>query len=1488
MIFTLVLVTETKIYHFPMEYGKQVTIGSHKKDDIYCEQFLPEQITVKWKNNGIAVKTKEPYDYNVKSAPTDELMALSDENTYPYLFICSNTMVSDQTMEVPYNCRIKVGRSAVHNDIVIKQKFVSREHLVIRNDNGVIRVEDLNSTHGVFLNGTKVKNARMKSGDELEVLSVKIKLLNNILSFENVGESFEVKPVDSLVRIDEGHANSESRCLVYKRSPRKQDKLPYEDIVLSNAPSKGQGFAKRRGRGVMLASSAAMMGSSLLYGAMSPALIAARSASMIYPITSMASSRSSDKEQKKKVKDYEAKRLEKYGAYIEEQKAIIEQVAQVQRSILTTENPTPKECLQTVNVLSNNLWERMPSDRDFLHTRIGMGYEELCVKVKSRAESNGFQMESDEMRDLVDFIVEETRIVDNVPVRLPLADSNTVGIIGKRKETIALVKNMLMALCTAHCHNEVKIVGIFDKNEYRQWNALRWLPHIWDDDLCNRFLAFDKDEAHRVCESLKQIIQERKEDGNNKNTPLPHYIVLFGNKDMVEGEQIMNNLSELKSQIGISALFLFDEAYNLPHDCEKIIDLENGPCIFQRAEANIKTFFTPDPSCDETDFEFFARRMAAVELEGFAKKNRLPNSIDFLSGYGVRRVEQLNIWQRWSGADTTKSLKAEIGVFAGGEPFCLDISDRKHGPHGLVAGGTGSGKSELLVTMILALAVNYSPEDVNMILIDFKAGGMADRFDKLPHVVGKITNVDTDVSRSLKAIQAEIYRRLELFHSENVTDIEAYEKKYRAGQCSQKVPHLVIISDEYAELKAAAPTYMDDFVQGFRIGRSLGVHLVLATQRPNGVINDQINSNASYRLCLKVNTVADSREMLKRPDAALITQKGRCFIRVGEDDYFNRFQTFWAGAMYSEIENPNEFEPLAIVKTSGARRAAKHVNNGKTDSQLNAVIAHINDVFEMHEVARPRKLILPELKKRISLDKVWQQWRMEQANSEGEDFGLTTPLGVSDVPELQKQDILKIDLLKEGNYGVYGAASMGKSTFLRSIILSMSTNYSPMAVVFYLLDFGGWGLNVFANLPHVGGVVLDCEEEKLNKFEQLILEEIESRKKLFFRSGTASYNAYRKSGKGNIPAIVIVVDNIVSMFDTCPNLESLFVMLSSQGNNYGIYLVYTANSTNGVKYKMLGNIKNSITFQLADKGDYQNIVGRTERGLPDIPGRAYKRATPPILFQAAMYQPEISAAEQTAEIHKLIDEMNEYWQGERPKAIPVMPETVGLETLKEVYRDISRMPVGISYETMREVCQNFAESHSLLVTGYKNSGKSRMLQILARLLVEKEPQTQMYVFDTNAGELADISGNARFYARMTEEGTVDECFREITEVLQDRIKGTSNANPVCVVIEDIVRFVTDVSDDYVTRLERMLRYKGDIQLYVLVGGDFADVASLKERDSFVREVVSQQTGIATSGTPAQLSFFRTGLKATEKIVEAGKGNGFFFHNGECEKIKLAE
>ena len=329
----------------------------------------------------------------------------------------------------------------------------------------------------------------------------------------------------------------------------------------------------------------------------------------------------------------------------------------------------------------------------------------------------------------------------------------------------------------------------------------------------------------------------QKSEGNKEKVYIPHYVVIITDLTLLLGHNIMEHIYEDLTGIGISFVFVDEVIESLPEHVKTVIDYrgdKKATLLLQDGNYTNKEI-TPLPSVSLSEKENFARNLAGIHHIQ-TLRNSIPNSITFLEMYGVNKVEELELLKRWQENETFQTMAVPLGVRGRDDILYLNIHEKAHGPHGLIAGTTGSGKSELIQSYILSLAVNYHPYEVAFLLIDYKGGGMANLFADLPHVVGTITNLDgNQANRALVSIKAELKKRQRIFAENDVNHINQYMKLFKEGKVKEPLPHLLIISDEFAELKANQPDFMDELVSTARIGRSLGVKLILATQKPSGV-----------------------------------------------------------------------------------------------------------------------------------------------------------------------------------------------------------------------------------------------------------------------------------------------------------------------------------------------------------------------------------------------------------------------------------------------------------------------------------------------------------------------------------------------------------------------------------------------------------------------------------------------------------------------------
>ena len=1542
-----------------------VTFGSGTRDTVMVQKFSEGQIGISRNEERMTVTTRPPFETGTRSVHVGELCRI-DRETGTKFYSSRKTGLSPLKLELPFNGVLRVGRRP-DNDVQINLPFVSGRHMELNIAEGTVRIADLDSSNGLFLNGTRVRAAILQPGDVLNILTVCIRFVNGELWFENVGDCLHfassghtARQTDSAPRQEpfsarntggqaysaprqepsgarhtaeqappireEAPRQQESRGVHYRLSPRFQDELPSEPIILDRPPKKGQEYHPSGSRLASMLSMGAMAGASLAMGSFSPALAFARAISLGVSAYNMVAGQKMEKKRVEEIKEYNRRRDEEYRTYIEAQRARIMEAASEQRRIITEENPTPEDCLKIAGKLDRRLWERTVRDRDFLDVRLGMGYEDLCVPIKNYAENRGLVMEDDELEALCNQIAEENRVVDFIPARIALRKIPTIGVLGDRNQVVHQVRNMVIAMTTQHSSLDVKVVGIFDNEERSRWSGLRWLPHIWDDSQQYRYLAFDKNRAHHLCELLTDTLKRRTEEkepggGSRKEPPLPHYVILLGSRKLVEHEPLLELLGNAGPELGVSTLFLFDDVYYLPAACGHILDFsEKYPSFYEKHRRNKRYIFSRDDTVGSVQFGQFTRNLAAVELEREGVRSALPSTVTFLEGMGAKTVEDLDILGRWKNHQVTDSLAAPIGVLASGKPFFLDIHYKAHGAHGLLAGTTGSGKSELLRSWILSMAVNYHPREVNFVIIDYKGGGMANKLEALPHVVGKITNIDNNINRSLVSLKQEAKRRMKLLENyPGVDDVDQYMQLYYSGKTGEAMPHLIIVSDEFAELKKEEPEFMKELSTLARVGRSVGIHLVLATQRPSGLVDDQIDSNSRFRICMKVNSVQDSKDILKRPDAAGITQRGRAYVRIGEDELFDLFQSYWSGAQYvgSRRDSDDSSGQVSIVDISGERLrpAVKQEKQQIGSDQLTAIVDYIVRLTKqmgLEALEGPWKPELPDL---VTLDGLGVPAAFDETDWRRVPRQLRVPIGIYDRPAAQEQGVQYLDFDACAHYGIFGGPASGKTTLLKTMILSTALQFPPEDVNFCILDFGGRSLGVFSGLPHTAAMIQEDEEEKLWDFVAWLQSEMARRKQVFVRYQVSGFAGYRRV-KQDMPAIIVVIDNLLRLNMIYDNVDPFLLELSISGSDCGVHLVFTSNNVNKTNMSLRANVGGNIALRMPDRNDYIAAVSEFPEGssAPATPGRGLIRDAGTAEFQTAVFLRHREEQENMQALQELMEQMRHC----RPETARSQPsaaaETVTEEGKAETaeteektsapgpaYTTLNVLPLGIDYRKSEPVYMDLHEKYSLLLAGSTEEETAALMLDTAKLLLTR-PENRLYILD-GAKSLGSLEPQAEQYA--ADASSMTTLVKTLLGTMQQReeqlISGGSVDfdSQICLLITGMSRVMDQLEEEEQTTLTELCRGCGGLGMIAAAAGCCEELRTcmyLEELTiAFVDYPLSPddaaggvhwQKGVCVGGKLSDHDYFlQTMVPDNLKHRELAEGDAMVFDCGQAIRIK---
>lgn len=966
---------------------------------------------------------------------------------------------------------------------------------------------------------------------------------------------------------------------------------------------------------------------------------------------------------------------EDYTRYLVRTVAGVSRAYDDERQVLLYQQPSPQRLAEMVERYDPRIYERQRFNKDFLSVSLGLSDRPSAMNVSSDVSAKSASVQGQHVKDLAAGFQTQR----DVPTPIDVS-GQTIGMVGPPDVVADCVQSLLLQIAFFHSYRDVNFVSVLSREAYaKTWNTWRSLPHFTLRELNMRGLIHTEKLRDVVLNSFYQLLQKRqqllKEAGTQKPQFAPHYVFTISDDRFLSGHGINELLAEDMSELGVTVIWCSEDAKLLPETVTALIQAPHrlrGELVTSN-NVYVATPFTPYAL--PNDLEGSLRRLSNLNhLE--VEKNAAPEALSLLEQYEVETVEDLRIADRWGRAEPNKSIASLIGWRGKADYVYWDLHERAHGPHALVGGTTGSGKSEFLTTYLIGLAINFSPEDVGLLIIDWKGGGIANTLDKLPHFMGAITNLDgAGTARALASIKAELNKRQREFAVYGVNSINAYMSLYKQRHDpkpgvtypTKPLPHLVLVSDEFAELKANVPEFLDELTSVARIGRSLGVHLILATQKPSGVVNDQIEANSTSKIALKMASEQDSNELLKTTDAAHITNPGRGYLKVGQNVVYELFQSGYAGVPYDPdaVVAERVDERVYMVNEVGHYELLydpdEEVEQGRDTSdlpsQLEAVIATIADIFHSDDaLTTPDKPWLPNLPESVP------------APEPAQGSGLSVPLGVLDIPARQAQENYEFDLVRAGHAAVFGSPGYGKSTVLQTLVVNLAKAGTPVQVQVHLIDFGNNGLLPLTGLPHVADIVTLEEAEKLGKMLEAIAGLLATRKQLFKQAGVANLEQYQAKTRHDLPMVVNVLDgydNLTANDRRKETIDNLLLQVLREGSALGVFLVMSASRVGGVRVNMLSNISTKLCLYLNDESELAQLMGRERLLQPDIPGRGQILMEAPTAIQFYLPAPGQDGAEMLAALERQVAALDEQWTGARPAKIPMVPNELTPETFRD-------------------------------------------------------------------------------------------------------------------------------------------------------------------------------------------------------------------------------
>lgn len=1312
----------------------------------------------------------------VNNQETVEEMTLDDYSFYylkilgrnEYIMLYASPTIEKEIYALDYSklTNIKIGNSKDCN-ILYNSPLVDNIQCEITKVENSWVIETKSTNFYTYVNNQSIIKHELKIGDVIFLNGLKIVWMNGFLKINNPKSSVSVKDLTAYNTNDNVNNSTyeqvdeeESSINLYKdddyffHTPRMREKVEHLNLEIDAPPNKDDQpdipFLLSIGTSLTMLASSFVTGYSVfdslstgkktLMGVL-PQIIMC----LAMIIGSLVIPRLMTAYNKRKRRKREELRQTKYKAYLDKKEQVINQTMKQHTLIEYANNPSAFECSNMIINNDKKLWSRQINDGDFLAVRLGIGDKDTDLTIKAPEEH--FTLDEDNLFESVYRVVEKAKLLKDVPITYSLTSKPNISFIFNTQEKEKYLNSIITQIVANHSANDVKLVILTNKKQEKNWEYTKFLPHCWSDNKNIRFFATNQDELRSIASYLEEEykmrrdqikdagkdeegLEDLKKDQGFKNFS-PYYLIFCDNYKTAKKEAIADMICKNEQNLGFSLITMSNSTRDLPSTCETFISIttKDGCILGEEIETQSQVQFKLD-AIPDLDMKALSVKLANIPILSKDESAGLPNMISFLEMYNVSKVEQLNILNRWKSNNPVVNLSTPVGVKTTGELFMLDLHEKFHGPHGLIAGSTGSGKSEFIITYILSMAVNYHPYEVQFVLIDYKGGGLAGAFENkatgvhIPHLAGTITNLDTsEMNRTLVSIESELKRRQRIFNEvkdsldESTIDIYKYQRLYREGVVKEPLAHLFIITDEFAELKSQRPEFMDQLITTARIGRSLGVHLILATQKPSGVVNDQIWSNSKFKVCLKVQDRSDSMEMLKKPDAASLKDVGRFYLQVGYDDYFDIGQSAWGGAKYvpsnrilKKVDDSINFVNNVgyVVKTINdlVKENSKNDKNGNLGDQLTNTVKYIYQLSESENIKR-KKLWLDIIPGFIYVNDLKVKY-----NYKPNPFFINPVIGEYDKPTKQEQGLLNLDLTNGGNTVIYGQSGSGKELLATTIIWSTIAEHTPQEVNFYIIDCGAETLKVFNNIPHVGEVATVDEQEKINNIFTMVYEEMERRRDLF-SDYSGSYINYCENSGNKLPLIIVVINGYDIFSETFNKLSEAVQPIYRECAKFGINFIITAATTAAVRSRMAQNFNNKIALQLPNDDDYRTVIQSAPRKL--IPakyvGRGIIEKNDEVFeFQTAyIYEP----SQINSVIKKASEILNQSYT-ERAKRITVVPEEVTLDLVINEATDLAHIPIGYNLDTKNIYKYNFTENNINIVLSTEIAEKMEFVYAIAK------------------------------------------------------------------------------------------------------------------------------------------------------------------------------
>lgn len=1152
--------------------------------------------------------------------------------------------------------------------------------------------------------------------------------------------------------------------------------------------------------------------------------------------------------------------------------------ADEERRRRSIEHPGTAEVVHAVSALSPLLWTRRPEHESFMQLRLGLGVQASRATIEVANSRNS----TPDLQGELARVVDEFATIDRVPVVGSFPTSGSLGVSGPDEAMLGVARGLVLQLAGLHSPAELVLTGVASTRSAVRWEWLKWLPHVGSDHspLAGDHLAATAPGCSNLVAEMSDLVAQRSaEEEGDEHISLP-LIVLIVEDDAPVLRSRLVYLAEHGPAVGVHLVWIAGATAGLPAACRSFVEVDPntgnvGTGRVVEGEFSVPVLVEP---VDAVNAERLARWMSPLVDAGALVSNEsdVPSRVSFLSDAGAEVAsDPAAIIDRWTESNSLlsvsptrrrvkrdNSLRALVGRTAA-DPLHLDL--RAQGPHALVGGTTGAGKSEFLQTWILGMATAHSPERVTFLFVDYKGGSAFAECVTLPHSVGLVTDLSPHlVQRALTSLNAELRYREHVLNRKKAKDLLELERR----NDPEAPPSLVIVVDEFAALVQEVPEFVDGVVNVAQRGRSLGLHLILATQRPAGVIKDNLRANTNLRVALRMADEEDSKDVVGTAQAGTFDPDlpGRGIAKTGPGR-LSLFQTGYVGGWTSSTPPPANVDVSTLTFGSGQRWDLIEdptVDEPEVDpgpSDIERIVATVQQAATQANVAAPRKPWLPELADTYDLAEL----PLKRRDSE-------LVLGVVDQPERQQQGVVAFSPDLDGNIAVFGTGGSGKSAFLRTLAVGAGLTARGGPCFVYGLDFGARGLSMLEPLPNVGNIIGADDSERVVRLVSQMRDTVDERAVRYAKANAGTIDEYRRiAEKPDEPRVLLLVDGFSAFrnaYEVGP-LSRVFdqlVALAADGRPVGVHIALSADRLGAVPAALSGTVQRKLALRLSNEMDEAMLnVPRDGFGDGAPPGRGFIDGTE---IQVAVLGGSSDIAAQASAISRLAESMRRAGAPEAP-AIERLPERVDLASLPPLAND--RPTFGLADDTLGPI--GFEPSGMFLVAGPAGSGRSTAVLALVSSLRRIRPDVQFAYFGQRRSSLASSAWERRAVGA-TEAATLAE---ELAAEWQD--DGASSSHYV-VILDGIGEFLNSDADYPLQDLLKVCRANGNL---VIADGETSDVQGSWP---LLQSIKAPRHGLVLQ--PDQTdgdALFRTQFSRMSR-ADFPLGRGMYVRNGRATRVQV--